>query len=265
MAYPEDYPDDLTKAKQQGYLHKHMRVLVDGTTGYPVYNPSTALGPDLLAWWDASHTSRIIGSPGVSTWLDAVAGYNMVQATPASQPVYSATSFGGAPGLSFDGVAQCLALESVPFPTGAAPSEIWGLAQQNALVADATGRTVFSYGGNTSATAVTRILQRIVTGGANRGRGIAGDGAGSNTSTNTAVDFSSRHAMRFQIGATELTVTVDGTTSPIVSAVPATGTVRCRIGASTINTPGLFWQGVIAAVLVTSPLSAAKRRHCMAG
>ena len=95
MAYPEDYPDDLVKAKQQGYLYKHMRVLVDGTTGYPVYNPSTALGPDLLGWWDASHTTRIIGSPGVNTWLDAVAGYNMVQATAASQPVWSATGFGG--------------------------------------------------------------------------------------------------------------------------------------------------------------------------
>jgi hypothetical protein len=35
MAYPEDYPDDLTKAKASGYLHKHMIVLVDPATGLP--------------------------------------------------------------------------------------------------------------------------------------------------------------------------------------------------------------------------------------
>jgi len=260
MAYPEDYPDDLTKAKAQGYLHKHMRVLADGLTGMPVYNPGTALGADLLAWWDASHTSRIIGSPGVSTWLDAVAGYNLVQATPAAQPVYSATNFGGAPGLMFDGVDDFLNMESVPFPTGAAPSEVWGLVQNDMDAADTTTRNFVGYGGNgvSVSTGVRRIFRTVTTGINRAGAGTGLSPSGSVSVTNTSVDFSRRHVVRVIFGATETTTYVDGIPEGPTAAVPGTLALRFRVGGSLITIPTLFWQGPIAAILVTNPLSAAK-------
>jgi len=48
MAYPEDYPDDLSKAKAQGYLHKHMIVLVDPATGLPYPGGFPAPAPETL-------------------------------------------------------------------------------------------------------------------------------------------------------------------------------------------------------------------------
>jgi len=63
MAYPEDYPDNLTKAKAQGYLHKHMRVVVDGTTGLPAMT-----GPDVQ-----QYLARMITPPStlVKNAIDA--------------------------------------------------------------------------------------------------------------------------------------------------------------------------------------------------
>lgn len=170
-------------------------------------------------------------------------------ATPAG-PAYGF----GRPGVIFDGSDDELTLASVPFPTGANACEIWALVDQTALVADTTDRRVFSYGGNANAT--SRQMRRVVATGVNRARIASGDGAVAADVTNSSVDLSGRHVMRGIVRAADIQIDVDGVASLTAPVTSATGTARTRIGANTADSAGGFWQGQIAAVLVTSTLSA---------
>ncbi len=227
--------------------------------GGAAYNPVIALGADLLGYWDAD--SRYWGAngnmtivTGASSWKDVVAGYDAVQATAGSQPLFSATSFNGAPSLTFDGTDDQLTLASQPFPTSA--FEIWVLCQQDAAAADATVRAAVAYGGNASTTAV--LLGRTVTTGTNRGRATIGDGGTGQPLPATTTDLSSRHVERLVVGASSSSLIVDGGAANNLTVTPSIGATRLRHGASTLNTPSGFWQGKVAAVLITNALSAAK-------
>jgi hypothetical protein len=64
-------------------------------------------------WLDASDLSTITVATGVSQWRDKRGnGVNAVQATGANQPTYSATSFFGRPGITFDGVNDGLSIST---------------------------------------------------------------------------------------------------------------------------------------------------------
>lgn len=217
------------------------------------FTPST-LGTLLLGWWDAERSDLITQSGNlVSSWKDSVAAYNLTGSTTA-RPTYGAASFNSRPGLTFDGVANMLSMASVPFPTGASPCEIWVLVDQTALPADTGDRCIFAYGGGGSSSA--RRAFRVVRTGVNRAEGDIGNGTTAVGATNTSVDFSGRNVARYQVGATTSQTDVNGTVGSGATVTPATGTTTTAIGST--DTGSTMFKGVIASVLVTSPLSSSQ-------
>lgn len=212
------------------------------------------LGTSLLAWWDASYGVSL-ATASVTAWADRKGGYSAAQGTSGSQPTYSATSYNGRPGITFDGTDDELTVASQPFPSGANAGEIWAVASQSALTADTTTRQLFGYGGTSNAT--RRAIVRRVSGGVNRFGADIGDNSVAQPVNDAAVDFSGRHVLRVAVGATSTSVAINGGTPTSASAVPATGTTRARIGASTANTASNFWSGVVSHIIVTSALSTA--------
>lgn len=227
------------------------------------FQPRVWLGKDLLAHWSARRYDLITIATGVSSWKDTVAAYDVTQATGAAQPVWNAQAFGGAPGVLFDGTDDFLALTLAgQFPAGATPCEMWVLCQQNALPADTGQRFAFSYG--SAATTTSRAIIRIVSAGVNLARGNAGDGAAQQTTTGNR-NFSSRHVVRLQVGATSSTLTVDNVVMTTTTAVPNTTATRLRIGANPAATAISFWQGVVADALITNPLPPQAAAQLMRG
>lgn len=218
----------------------------------PTWTPAD-LGASLLAWWDAERPDLITRDGGglVSSWRDVVGGYNAVQATGTKQPIWSATSFNGRPGVTFDGVDDELTLATAPvsFPAGATPCEMWGLADQQSLPASAVTRAIASYGSTGGAD--SRSLCRTVTTGVNRAFTIA-----TSNGANNLVDFSGRHVERNIVTGTNVTCEVDGIAGPPTAVVPATVATRFRVGAQANPTAVTLWQGPISAVLITSILTA---------
>lgn len=216
-----------------------------------------ALGASLLGFWDAERADLITRPGGaVSSWKDAVAGYDLAQAVGGAQPSYNATGFNSRPVVTFDGVDDFLNLESVPFPTGANAAEIWVLGDQTALAADTGDRTAFTYGG---AGATTRVANyRRVVSGANRAAGAVGNGVTGIFPTNASIDFSGLHVARLVSDGANTRIDADGVAGGALAVVPSVAATRTRMGSSTTLTPGNFWQGGISAVLVTGPLSAAQ-------
>lgn len=231
------------------------------TTVLGGFDPAASLGSDMLAYWDANRPDLITrdGSNLVSSWRDIVAGYDAVQGTGADQPVWSDSSFNGAPGVDFDGTSDFLTCTDAALlaalPASAAPCELWILGQQDALAADATLRPCLGYG-NTAAN--SRFLARDVPAGANRGRLNVGDGVGATAVIGNAVDCSGRVVLRGEVGATQSTITVNGTVDDTDAGVPATTATRFRIGSAVAATPTTFWNGQIVVAIVTAALSAAK-------
>lgn len=218
-------------------------------------NPITILGDDLLEWWTADDESSLtLVGAAVSAWRGQKAGREVVQATSSARPQFSATSFNGAPGLTFDGTDDRLAVEDVfDFPTGSNGSELWGVVQQDALSSGTTVRGLVSYGGDSSD--VRRGVERRAPGSTNRASATAGDGASSTFQVSSDVDLSGRHVVRGAITPTTVGIQVDETTLTTIATVPATGTSRLRIGALSNSTAANFWQGQIRDVLVTAPLT----------
>jgi hypothetical protein len=214
----------------------------------------TDLGAALLGWLNADRADLITETAGaVSSWRDAVAAYDFVQAVGASQPTYSATSYNGSPGITFDGTADELTLASVPFPSSAAASQIWAVVDQAALAADVTSRVIFGYGGDANTN--QRRLYRSVTTGQNRIFALSGTGGAAPTAS-LAANFSGRHYVRGNFTATGVAAGMDGTMTGATAAVPATGTNRCRIGAVPNVAVGNFFEGVIREIIVTGALTA---------
>lgn len=212
-----------------------------------------SLGSSLLAWWDSA-LGVSLSTDKVTAWVDRVAGYSAAQGSDTLRPTWSATSFNGSPGLTFDGTDDHLALASQPFPSGANACEMWAVVQQDALAADATTRMVVSYGGDAST--ARRSLTRIVSGGSNRFESSAGNGATLYAAGVTGVDFSSRNVIRGRFGATSISSTINTTSSTDTAGVPATGTSRLRIGSISNTSAGNYWNGKIRDVIVTGSLTA---------
>jgi len=214
----------------------------------------TQLGASLLAWWSADRVDLMtLSGSQVTTWRDIVAGYAPTQSVAGSKPLYSATSFNGSPGVTFDGIDDYLELASQPFPSGAVPSELWALIDQTALPADTGSRNIIAYGGTGNAT--TRMLYRFVNAGANQVAALTGDGVSFITTTLAGNNFSGRHVARSVISATATTVSLDGTAMAPAAVVPGTGTTRVRLGASVNASPSLFLQGVMRDAMVMGALS----------
>lgn len=220
----------------------------------PVLNdPVRQLGSTLLELWDAERTDLITIATGVSAWTGSKAGLQVTQGTGDAQPVWSATSFGGRPGITFDGTDDTLSLTlAAQFPAAGDASEIWAVLSNAALAADATVRNAVTYGSGSGAT--NRTIGRAVVSSVVRQRGITGDGSAV-TNMNGHTEFlGSRHVVRLEIGATHSIMTVDGVRGPVTAVVPNTTATRFRIGSSPVATPSLYWQGQVAFAAVTLPM-----------
>ncbi len=224
-------------------------------------SPVTILGSSLLAWWTADRADLItLSGAQVTSWKDVTHSYDAVQAVSGARPLYSATSFNGAPGLTYDGTDDELTCTNAALlaalPDGAEPSEMWGIAQQNALVADTGVRILISAGAATSTT--RRGLERAVNTGINRLRLLTGTGGSSTTLIGTVSELGSRHVMRGRWSSTDHGVSVDDAAETAGAVVPATTLSRVRIGSVSNTTPANFWSGPVRDVLATGPLSAAQ-------
>lgn len=224
------------------------------------YDPVTELGSDLVELWDASRYDLMTddGAGVISSWAGSKNGYAATAATTA-RPTYSATSFNGGPGVTFDGSANAMVCTTAgllsALPDGAEACELWACCQQDAAGADATLRYVFSYG---AAAGTLRAIGRASVSSVGRARVTVGDGATGQLRNETTVDMSSRHVVRAQIGATETTLTIDGVAASALSVVPSTTATRLRLGASPLSSASQFWNGKIRVAAVTLPLSAQK-------
>lgn len=210
----------------------------------PTFSP-LILGSRLLAWWDASQGITVTGS-GVSSWIDRKNGYELVQATDASRPAWSATGFNGFPGLTFDGTADFLGMEIQPFPVDDGNFQMLGVVQQDALAATAGNKHIITIGG-------------VSPGEARIGRFTSNTlwtQSGAVGKAEDAGPFASRHLVRGVVSADGVTVAVDERAAVTFAGNPNIGTTRVRVGANTETTAGGFWHGKMRDVLVAHMLSA---------
>lgn len=219
--------------------------------GVGAVSPSTILGSKLVEWWTADRADLItLNGSAVTSWKGAKNGYAATQGVSASRPVYSSSSFNGAPSVTFDGTDDELTCTDAAFlaalPTGAAPGEIWAVLSQDALAADATTRLSVAYGDANSNNA--RQLRRITN---NQNFAAVGTGA---TFTNTTVEsnFSDRAVTRGEYLATETAYALNNGTRRSVSAVPATTATRARVGATNFTVAANFWNGKVRDVIFTN-------------
>lgn len=218
------------------------------------YNPLTELGADLAGYFEAQQPDSITHVGGlVSEWRCRKTGYAVTQSVDGAKPVYSPTSFNGDAGLLFDGVDDVLAGVSHPFPL--TNYEVWLLLSQITLPADTTQRYALGMGTGSGQGAT---VSRIVTTGVNRIRGTVGNGTAGVVSNNVAVDFSSRHVARMIVKATGVTMEIDDTTVAESAVVPSLTNARFRFAAFINTLAGNFYNGQIAACLITNLLSGSK-------
>lgn len=221
------------------------------------YDPVAQLGTDLLGYWDAKRQDLMTIGAGnaVSSNRDIKAAIDLVQGTGSAQPVYSATGLHSSQAVVYDGSDDFLAIASVAFPQGATGCEIWTLASQDALPANTTVRSAFSYGGNAG---LARTVSRAVVTGVNRARLTTGDGTTGQTLTGTNVNLSGVCVIRAVFSPTTTSLFVNGIAEGTLSVIPNTSNSRTRMGANSNTTAAGFWLGPIGAVLVTNLLSAGK-------
>jgi hypothetical protein len=211
-----------------------------------------ALGSDLLAWWDSS-TGVALSGASVTSWTDKVGSLAPAQGTAASQPQYSATSFNGKPGISFDGTADHLTVSSVgSLPTGTAQLDMYAVVDQQAT--DTTARRLFGYGAGNDAQSCG--LFRRITSSQSFLAAYASNGT-SPFPTNAPGLFTGRTAGAGFVRADSVQSWQNGGYSAIVAVVPNVATVRTVIGTNTAMT--LFHQGVIRDIIVTAPLNYGRR------
>ena len=236
-------------------LRPPLRAPMRGATtlreGGGVWTPA-ALGSKLLAWWNADRADLItLSGNQVTSWRDAVAGYDLAQAVAGARPIYSATGFNGFPAITFV-VAEAdeLTLAPSPLPSGAVPCEVWSVAQQNALVGDTASRAFISWGNTTAGR--RRQVGRAVTGGLIHARAIGGTGAANVTLDGTNVTLNSRHVIRTRFAAELLSMWVDGISEGAVAmALGGTATDRVRVGSSPGAAASNSWDGPGREILVT--------------
>ncbi|MDH6265555.1 hypothetical protein M2360_000945 [Rhizobium sp. SG_E_25_P2] len=220
-----------------------------------IVNTEALLTSVAILWWNADRADLVsLSGSQVTNWTDSMSGATVSQASSSLRPIYSATSFNGSPGLTFDGVDDYLAFTSgvLGAPVGGNPSEAFATVQQTALAADTGNRTILQWGGTDGFT--RRSVQRAVVTGVNRGQ--AGVGKGSSPTalvTDTSVDFSSRHVIRQKVSATDTGVDVDGGSLVTAAVVPATAAERIVVGGAFAGNS--VWSGLIRDVIITGALS----------
>lgn len=220
--------------------------------------PITILDSSLFAWWSTYRADLItLSGSQVTSWRDVVGGYDAVQAVSASRPIYSATSFNGAPGITADAVDDELTLAPLPaaFPIGGAGSEMWSILSQDVAAATVGVKFIASYGGSGN---FRRTMDRTAPVGANRASNRGGTGAAETTNQEPTADFSSRHVLRARFGGASNTlgITLDnGAETTTALALAGTTADRLRLFASSSIAAANFYGGTLRDHLITGPLT----------
>ncbi len=212
------------------------------------------LGAALYDMWDAELTATIsLSGSAVTAWASAKNGYSAAQAVGASRPIYSATSFNGRPGITFDGADDQLTYAGIGvFPVGSSDSEVWLLGDLTAAGATAGDMGAISYGGNGAQ--VSRAIYRTPVGGNNRARIRTGN-AGANVIQDLASDFSGRHIVRAKFLSAGTSGEMDGVAGAAGLGPTATASTRTRLGSNSNDTASQYWTGKISLAAITVPLS----------
>lgn len=200
---------------------------------------------ELLAWWDASEGIAVTGS-GVSSWIDRQSAYVLVQATDGARPAYSATGFNGSPGLTFDGTADYLSMESQPFGSDDGNFEVWAVLQNDAVGATTGNKFAVTIGAPSASGNIVRNTNNVM-------RSTTGVAVAEATGP-----FASRHVVRSIFKTGEISIAVDGGTAVTAAVDPAIGSTRTRVGSNISDAAGAFWLGKVRDVIVTRLLSTAK-------
>lgn len=209
------------------------------------------LGARLLAFWDAERSDTLtLAGASVTGWADLVTGCVVAPPSTAARPVWSATSFAGRPGVSFDGIDDWLVAPTAPVPGGGNGCELWVVARQDAPPADATDRYLFSLGESSSVNRQIRVARSVV-GGINRAAARVGDGTTNEIVVTSARDFSGAHVVRACFGP-GTRVSIDGEPAAAVGRGPAGLGTSIAIGATVAGSSAI--NGVINAALVTLTL-----------
>jgi len=222
------------------------------------------LGSLLLAYWDAERLDKIdLSGSLVNSWTDSVGALSASQSTSGFKPVYSATSFNGRPGITFDGTDDLLlntALAANLLPTGSNPSEIWVLVNQTVLPAVTTTGTVFLYG--TTGANNRRVIRRVVVSAVNRAQASTGTGGGTTQISDTVGDLSGYHVMQMVTDAVNTNIAIDGAAPISGAVVPNSLNSAIAMGCVTGGTNP--FGGSINKIIVTAPLDSAQRALLLA-
>lgn len=213
----------------------------------------------LKAWWSADdHGTANMTDDGaglISSWIDRISGITTTAVTSA-RPTWSATSFNSAyPGITFDGVANCLVNTSfAALPQTSTPGEMWAIANY-ASNDGSLACVVFRYG--TTGSAACRDIRQ---GTLNQAR--ISDGA--SFLDDTAIVFSGNHILGGMWSDTTMSGRVDGrdlNPASLTVATLNTGNTRLRIGASNSTSAATFMHGVIRHLFITTTLTSLQRQQ----
>jgi hypothetical protein len=199
-------------------------------------------------WWSAE--AGIIDVAGaVSSWADVIGSLAAVQATGASQPVYSATGFDGTePGVTADGVDDFLeTVGTGNLPDADEDSVIMVRLVDTASEADADAtRGIFGWSGG--ATASQRDVRRSAVSGVSRARAFIGTAG---AATENATSLLGKHYVTGRKAGTTLAISVDGgAEATAVIAASTTGTTLARIFAMAAGSTATGFKGAISDIAV---------------
>lgn len=200
------------------------------------------LSGSILAWWDAGVGITVTGA-GVSSWVDRISGLELVQSTDANRPAYSATGFNGSPGLTFDGTADYLSMESQPFGSDDGNFEVWAVLQNDAAGATTGNKFAVTIGAPSASGNMVRNTNNVM-------RSTTGVAVAEATGP-----FASRHLARSIFKTGLASIQMDGGTAVTAVVDPAIGSTRTRVGSNISDTAGAFWHGKIRDVIVTRLLA----------
>lgn len=223
----------------------------------PSYDPVTALGANLLHFWDAETPSSITQTGGnVSQWRDRIANIAMSQAVSGLQPTYSTAEINNRAGVTFDGLDDNLEASNPALPLGSTSREIWILASNAALTGNLN--SVFAYGTSNS----NRIVSISLT-PSNYFTSAVGLGGASVIEPTTSDIWAYAGVARLVLNNGQATLSSNNRSSNTIAGTPATQATTARIGARSFTLPSRYWRGTISAIMITSPLSTTDRNNLM--
>lgn len=204
------------------------------------------LGNKLFAWWNADVLSSLtLSGNQVSAWRDLAFGTEVAQSTASSRPIWSATSFNGSPGVTFDGTDDRMSnlTQQARIPdTGG--YYLMATVDQTALVADTTVRAIITL---SSSNASQTSLRRAVASGQNR---VAINIGGSAINASSG-DFSGRTTPAMRTISSGATIYLNGASVGTSATAPVTSTIRTYIGCNHLANDN-FWRGVVRDVISVS-------------